>query len=289
MKVRGLIAGARTRVPARWRATLSPAVEYVAAPVGARRGAHRFVIVCGARTGSELLRDLLDSLADVRCEGELLHRATRWPLAYLNGRVALGGRMSRAWGCKIIDSHLIEVLVDSRPPGAQLLTELVADGWTIIHLRREDLLAQALSVLHAMQGQWHFRDPASAFERFEADPAAVIAVLYVLDGRARWLDEQLSPIPHTTVSYEDDLREPERQAGTVARLADLLGVQNTGASTDLRAVAPARPEDRITNLPEVVRALQQTRFGSLVGPPPTGRLDVAGPRCADPDPPSLRS
>jgi len=245
------------------RALASPAIEYAAAPVGARGRLRRFVIVCGPRTGSELLRELLDSFPDVQCEGELLQRGKRWPIAYLNGRAALGGFGHRAWGCKVLDSHLHESLVDSHPPGDRLLPALVGDGWKIIHLRRRDLLAQALSFLHAMQGQWHFRQ-ASGFTPFEADPAAVIAMLYVLDGNAEWLAERVAQVPHTTISYEDDLRLPERRGPALGRLADLLGVAPVGASTDLRAGAPAAPRDRLTNFAEVARALEQTRFRTLL-------------------------
>ena len=255
----------RARIPPSWRAGASPAVEYLAAPVGARRRLSRFVIVSGPRTGSELLRELLDSLPDVRCEGELLQRPKRWPVAYLDGRAALGGSGRRAWGCKVLDSHLHEGMANSRPDGERALAELCEAGWTIVNLRRRDLLAQALSFLHAMQGQWHFRAP-SGFTPFEADPAAVIALLYVLDGNARWLDERLAQVPHTIVSYEDDLRPPEQREATLRRLADLLGVRSAGATTNLQAGAPARPRDRVTNMADVVRALEQTRFASLVRP-----------------------
>jgi len=262
----GIPAVVRGRIPAGWRARASPAAEYLAAPLALRRQIRRFVIVSGPRTGSELLRELLDSRPDVQCEGELLQRPKRWPVAYLNGRAALGGAGRRAWGCKILDSHLHEGMASSRPDGEQALVELCAGGWTIVNLRRRDLLAQALSYLHAMQGQWHFRAP-SGFTPFEADPAAVIALLYVLDGNAQWLDGRLAEVPHTTVSYEDDLRPPERREDTLRRLTDLLGVPAAAATTDLQAGAPARPEDRITNMAAVVRALEQTRFAPLVHAP----------------------
>jgi len=251
----------------------SPAVEYAASPLAGRLRPQRFVIVCGPRTGSELLRELLDSLTEVRCEGELLKKPTRWPVAFLNGRAALGGQGRRAWGCKIIGANLLEAQAESRPPGDGVLAELVAEGWKIVHLHREDLLAQALSFIHAMQGgTWHFRDPQSTFERFAADPAEVIAILYILDGKARWLDERLLHLPHTRLSYEGDLVDPGRRMVTLANLADVLGVTDTGASSDLRAVAPARPEDRISNLPEVLRALEQTRFAWLCRSPAEGDL-----------------
>ena len=262
MEPSGIPALVRGKIPPRWRAGASPAVEYLAAPVAGHRRIRRFVIVSGPRTGSELLRELLDSLPDVQCEGELLQRPKRWPVAYLNGRAALGGTGREAWGCKILDSHLHEGMANSRPDGEQALVELCADGWTILNLRRRDVLAQALSFLHAMQGQWHFRAP-SGFTPFEADPAAVIALLYVLDGNARWLDERLAEVPHTTVSYEDDLRPPEKREATLRRVADLLGVAAAAATTDLHAGAPARPQDRITNMADVVRALEQTRFAPL--------------------------
>ena len=253
----------RASIPPPLRALASPAVEYVAAPLARRLPLRRFVIVSGMRTGSELLRSLLDSLDDVRCQGELLIEAKRWPVAYLNGRAAIGGLDSRAWGCKIIDTHLQRLLPGSRPGGDRVLAELAAPGWSIVHLQRRDQLAQALSILHAMQGQWHFHGPAR-FDRFEADPATVIALLHMLDCNARWLEAWLAGVPRTDVSYEDDLQGAERQAATVARLAALLGVPATVASTSLQAVAPAEPAGRLTNFPEVALALQHTRFAALV-------------------------
>jgi len=125
-------------------------VEYIAAPFVGRVPARRFVIVCGPRTGSELLRTLLDSLEGVRCQGELLVEPKRWPVAYLNGRAAIGGLDQRAWGCKVIDSHLSPVQgvrPTSRPSGDRVLAELAGQGWVIVHLRRRDRLAQALSGL----------------------------------------------------------------------------------------------------------------------------------------------
>lgn len=275
MSANGLPARLRRSVPPALRRVASPAVEYVAAPLGARRHLRRFVVVCGWRTGSDLLCDLLDSLADVRCQGELLRQPRRWPVAYLNGRAALGGIGHRAWGCKVINSHLSLAPPISRPPGDQVLLRLVEQGWAIIHLRRRDVLAQALSCIHAEREQHHYRGVAT-FERFQADPAEVIAVLHTLDGHARWLDERLIQVPHTTVTYEDDLRTPELQRATLSRLAALLGVADTGASTDLQSIAPSRPEDRITNMPAVAQVLAHTRFASVVGsepgvvePPPT--------------------
>jgi len=262
---RRVTARVRAVVPPGWRTVLSPALEYAASPLGARRRLRRFVIVSGPRTGSELLRELLDSLPEVQCEGELLREEVRRPLAFLNGRAALGGLGHQAWGCKILDSHLNERLTASQPRGDQLLAALVADGWTIIHLRRRDLLAQALSFQRAMEGQWHFRqDPG--FTPFEADPVKLIALLYSLDGNARWLEDQLARVPHTVISYEDDLRPPDRREEALARLGSLLGVSHHGAATDLRAGAPPRLEERVTNLPELVRVLEQTRFASLLGP-----------------------
>ncbi|MFP5370807.1 MAG: hypothetical protein ACLGI3_08680, partial [Actinomycetes bacterium] len=98
-----------------------------------------------------------------------------------------------------------------------------------------------------------------------------IALLHVLDGSARWLDERLAEVPHTTVSYEDDLRPPERRAATLARVAGMLGVERSEGTTGLRAVAPERPEQRVTNFDELARALAHTRFAALVRePPPAG-------------------
>lgn len=263
MTTGGAPAWIRASIPAGWRARASPAAEYVAAPLAARLDLRRFVVVCGWRTGSELLVDLLDSLRDVRCQGELLQQPRRWPVAYLNGRAGLGGRGHRAWGCKVINHHLHQLPPSSRPRREQVLAVLVKQGWTVIHLRRRDVLAQALSCLHAERNQHHYRSPAR-FEPFEVDPVEVITAIHSLESYAAWLDDRLASVPHTTVTYEDDLRTPDLQQATLSRMATLLGVADTGATTDLRPIAPSRPRDRITNLDQVVRALEHTRYASLV-------------------------
>lgn len=247
------------------RAVESSAAAYAASfvPGGPRT---RFVIVCLPRTGSELLVDLLDQLPGVSCRGELMQQPVRWPLRILEGRARLGAaRGAQAWGCKVLVQHL-QWYEGGYGPAEDVLGRLTADGWKVLHLRRADVLASALSALHADQTQrWHRRaGDDSTFEPVEADVATMLAWIHVYDTYQSWLDEALSGIPHLDVHYEADLQDPASVQRTVDRLAEELGTTSVPVESSLQPTAPADPFQRLQD-PEPLKALLRlTRFAHLV-------------------------
>lgn len=247
------------------RAVETSAAAYAASllPGGPRS---RFVIVCLPRTGSELLVDVLDQLPGVSCRGEILQQPVLRPIRALTGRARLGAlRGARVWGCKLLVQHL-QWYEGGYGPAAEVLGELTARGWTVVHLRRSDVLAGALSALQAeLTQRWHRREGEDvAFEPVEADAATMLAWVHTYDTYQSWLDEALSGIPHLDVCYEEDLQDPAALQRTVDRLAVELGTEPAPVQTALRPTAPADPFSRLEDPEGFKRLLRLTRFAHLV-------------------------
>ena len=242
----------------------------------ALRFPRRFVILTSGRSGSELLASLLDAHPAIVSEGEILQRPRRYPTAYLRGhalrmmfRARRGSSMPRVHGWKLITNH-VRWYPDVFPDPKAFVADLAANG-EIIHLRRRDLLSQAISLLSAEVTQFHVRtvDPRSSFEPIAFEPIAfeperLLAQLYHYDEDDRWLTKILGDIPHVDLTYEDHLVDESAQQATAAMLFRRLGIPPVDVDAGLFKLAPPDPHERIANPEEVARALAGTRYEDLL-------------------------
>lgn len=231
----------------------------------------RFVILTSGRCGSELLADLLESHPAIVSEGEILQRPKRYPSTYLRGhslrmmlRARRGSAIPRVHGWKLITNH-VRWYPDAFPDPELFIAGLAANG-EIIHLRRRNLLSQAISLLSAEVTQFHVRagDPRSAFEPIAFEPERLLAQLYHYDEDDQWLTKILGDIPHVDLTYEDDLVDESAQQATAAMLFRRLGIPPVDVDAGLFKVAPPDPRERIANPEEVARALAGTRYEELL-------------------------
>lgn len=218
-----------------------------------------FVILTTPRSGSEALVRMLDSHDHIRCDSEILDRRVRLAHRFLAGRGAAAARLgARAYGFKLMSHHI------SWYHDEGLLDRLWLQGWQFVHLVRADLLAQALSALEGRDRVYHQRAGERTFEPIQVDPVDLITYLNNQETYQQLNDRRLADIPHRTVVYERDLRDPARRDETVASIVDDLGLQSEPLGTDLVPVAPREALDRVANRDEVVTALSATRYRSLV-------------------------
>lgn len=221
----------------------------------------RFIIYATGRSGTQVLTDLLDSHPDVRCAGELLTDKARWPERLLHGRAVIARRRRvQAYGVKVLRYQLFSPgreVVD--PP--VFLRLLVEHGYDILHVHRRNVLLQALSSMHAEATSYHFKAGAGAtFQPLTVDPVEVIYRAFHFEAEARQAREDVAGVPHTAISYEDDLVSPEAQSRTLALLVDLLGLRPRPVASDLVRVAPGTVAGRVANYDELAAAVASTRL-----------------------------
>ena len=212
-----------------------------------RNRPRRFLMVGRPRSGTSLLRRLLNQVPDIHCDGEMLHHAVLAPRVFLN-RLA-GIKKAAAYGSKILSYQMFEVQMITAPD--RFLEALIADGYTLIHVRRETF-DQALSLSIAQAGHgYHMRaDGADQSHEVTVDPARFEAQMHHMAAMLDYEDLLFSQLPHITVQYESDLKEAAQHQPTVDRICAAIGVPSGPVAADLKRVSERRV---VTNL-DVLRA-----------------------------------
>ncbi|THD35560.1 MAG: hypothetical protein E7773_10620 [Sphingomonas sp.] len=192
--------------------------------------------LCGeARAGTTFLKELLASTGRLGEPVEWFDPVWRARVGptddFIGAMLARTATPNSVYGLKIFSSH---AKAAARHQWATRLPNL-----SFVHIRRDDLLGQAISFARAAQTARFVSDQA---ERRAAgyDRRAIDSALITLArGQARWeiwfARHGIAPL---RVSYEQVIADP---ADTVARIAALVGVE--GARIDLAQVTAQRMSD----------------------------------------------
>ncbi len=218
-----------------------------------RPGGPAFVVLTSGRSGSELLRSLMGAHPLVYHDVEILDRDVLSPRLWVASRRAR--HQDRAWGFKVKLQDLTRFQRPALDP-ATFLGDLADRGYRIVHLRRENVVLQSLSVLRARAtGEYHRAAEDGLDTRRPIDCAELVAACgHQMD----WMDrelEALAGIERLTITYETDLDDPGRHQATCDRIFDHLGLDRVPVATDLTRTRPGNVTDEIVNLDEVRQAL----------------------------------
>lgn len=221
----------------------------------------RYIIYGQGRSGSTVLGSLLASHPQVEFADEILYRPVISTRLWARG--LRNAARDRVWGFHVKPYQL--TIQQDTPRPDRWIRRMVAEGWTLIYLERQDVVRQVISnAVASARGTYH----ALAGEELPAARPVVDidAFLEVVRARLRMLDQDraaVADLPHELVIYERDLRDPERHQATADRLFAALGVETTPVHTPLRRTS-TEPWTDIANWPEIVAALQAAGLGSHV-------------------------
>ena len=223
----------------------------------------KFLIFAQERSGSTLLKDLLNSNSNIDCEGEILHYRVFLPGAFVRGRSTLSQK--RWYGFKVQINQLVETQRIRNP--REFLLKLSQEGWSIIYLKRKNILRQAISRLVAeYRGAFHHKstdDPMKS-SKIEVDCDRLIRFLEERESHLAEEDRSLQGIPHLALTYEDDLLDSERQHETVNKVCEFLGCPSEPANTSLIKVGKSRLSDTIDNFEEISQFIGETKYADLL-------------------------
>lgn len=144
------------------------------------------------------------------------------------------------------------------------------EGLSIIHLRREDRLARALSVLRLeASGRAVARAGDEEAGALRIDPDGLLALLDDLKVEAGAEDGLLQRLAHhecLSLVYERDLRSEESARETVAKVHEFLGVEPLAlADTGHRSALRGRAIEAVENRAEVEEAILASAHAELLG------------------------
>jgi LPS sulfotransferase NodH len=229
----------------------------------------KFVIFGQSRSGSTLLLELINAHPDINCEGELFNKIYRYvnpkwfllmlrrfPVLYINHRLKKSD--SPVYGFKLFFFQVNDP--------EKLLKQLNRRGWKFIWIRREDILAQSLSNILALEtNHWHRRKNENARQKTLTIPPE--RLLKVLKNRTRWkIKEQkmIENYDHLPVVYERDLKNKEKWQETLDKVFRYIGVEPVSVKTNLEKTDVRPYSERIENYDELIETMKNSQFAHLL-------------------------
>lgn len=140
---------------------------------------------------------------------------------------------------------------------------------SIIHLRREDLLARALSVLRLREtGRAVTRAGEGRGAALRVEPSELLKLIADLEVEGREEEEIIQRLSHQKILslvYERDLADAAATSGTLGKVCEFLGVDAVEApETGHRSAVPGRAIEAVENRAEVEKALIDSSYGTLL-------------------------
>jgi hypothetical protein len=226
---------------------------------------NNFVIFTQGRTGSNLLRSLLNSHPNIFCIREPF---VRWHIKVLFPKLHIRGKLARCsktvCGLLLHDMHLNFQKIAHK----EILSYFYNQGWKIIHLRRENFFNQIISARFAFNHrQWHYRSVADCESiRLKNIYISTPEMLQLLEEReARYLreGEMMAQFPHMEIVFERDLSTAEQHQKTVDKICDYLGIPSALIQTEL-IKTPREPKKLMQNYEEIAAFLKNTRYAHFL-------------------------
>ena len=140
---------------------------------------------------------------------------------------------------------------------------------SIIHLKREDLLARALSVHRLkLNGRAVTRVGEGREGTISVEPGAMLEILDALKEEGAEEDRILARLSHhrsLSLVYERDLASPDAAAETLALVHEFLGVEARPLmDTGHRSAVRGRPIEAVQNREELEAAIRGSQHAALL-------------------------
>lgn len=228
---------------------------------GPTRPEKKFMLFAKGRSGSGLLRSLLNSHPDIFCDNEVFNRRKAIaPKRYLLNCSNI--RPVKVYGYKAKIWQLDQQYQSSR----KVFKKFFTDDFQIIYLRRRNFFRQAISNLIGNErGIWHDTQSGSlSGQKFKIDCKVLLERIEWLENWDEKEKEVLKNVEYLHISYEDDLLPQENHQKTLNRIFKYLGVHEVPVQTKLVKTTSRNLADFIRNYDEVVNTIKNSRFEELL-------------------------
>ena len=229
----------------------------------------KFIIFGRGRSGSNLLRSLLNSHPDVFCDPEIFNEAypkmkffafkwliTSLPFVYLYYKKSQ--IVMDYYGFKLHYYQFSNI--------KDKLRVLSKRNWKIIHLQRKNIIKEAFSWIIARQTEKWVRtsqqpDPT---EKYHVNVEMFLERVAKSIQSEQAENEILDSVDHIKVIYEEELLNAEDWGATCAKIFKYIGTDPVPVSSNTRITDPRPDAERIENFQEIVNALNTAGYEELV-------------------------
>lgn len=225
----------------------------------------KFVIFGLGRSGSTLLKQLIDSHPDIKCEGELfnpgdhivesriLRKFMHWfPVPVFSLRTFLF--TGPLYGFTLLNYQF------ARPE--KLLKKLQQKGWKIIRIYRKDSLNQSFSNIVAQKtALWHrSKEAETETPKLRIEPDELLFRLNMIVKNKEKETKMFEHIEHLKISYEEDLENKTLWPGTMKRVFEFLETYPVEGKTTLRKTYSKPYAEIVENYDELIKFVESKGF-----------------------------
>jgi LPS sulfotransferase NodH len=139
------------------------------------------------------------------------------------------------------------------------------DGFKVLYLRRTNLLRHALSNIRARQeGFSRKKGEQTEAGALEVDPETVIEWMRSSEAYEDYEERLLEGVPHLSLTYEENIRDPRHHQETVEDICEFLGIESAPVQTQYKKMAPPSLREGVANYDALVRRLTGTRYAKYL-------------------------
>lgn len=221
----------------------------------------RFVIFGLGRSGSTLLKQLLDSHPEITCEGELLNVEEKYVTNQLM-RKLIYKFPSQFFALRSLLSkkpvYGFTLLFYQYSPPAKLIEKLIKKNWKFIRIYRENSLDQSLSHLVAEKTKvWHrFDSEEKETPKLTVSPKELKDRLKIVNKNKEAETKLFEDFAHFKVVYEHDLKNQDKWAETTRKIFEYLGVNPAPASASIQKTFSRPYSEIIENYDELIKLVE---------------------------------
>lgn len=220
----------------------------------------RFLIFSAGRTGSNLLISMLNAHPEVYCsQNRMIFNnplASYFPMMRL--AIAVGILQETAYGHSIG----LHQFAGTQQRVPTLLEKLHKRNWRFIHLRRGNVVRQAVSAMTARDREifHHVGQNAPEKPRVSIQPERLLKKIQKKEKLTQAELTYLKPFPLLSLVYEDDLLPPDVHQATTNKVFAYLGLSPTIVDTPYVKIGKNNLEKQILNYEEVSQSLVNTPY-----------------------------
>ena len=229
----------------------------------------KFIIASMGRTGSTLLRSLLNSHSEIFCDSEIFMRKHHIPLLlpviYLNGHSQKTKKHNASvYGLKVKEEQLSQ---ENKLNSGKFLQKLHSDGWKIIRLSRENRIKLALSVYQAWRDNVFEVKAGTSTKKISHINVEVDKLVDILNFHDKLYNREskaLNGLPYLDLTFEKDLLISSAHQSTANKVFDYLELTHQSVSTEFKKKTDDNLRSLVKNYDELENKLQYTKYAGFL-------------------------
>lgn len=229
----------------------------------------KFIIFGLGRSGSTLLKQLLDSHPEITCEGELLNVEDKYVTNPLLRKLIYRFpsqffTLRSMFSKKPVYGFTLLFYQYSQPE--KLIGKLIKKNWKFIRIYRENSFDQSLSHLVAEKTKmWHrYNSQEIQTPKLIVTPEELMYRLEIVIKNKFAETKHFEKFAHFKVVYEDDLKNQDNWAETTRKIFEYLGVNPAPTSASIQKTYSRPYSEIIENYNELINVLKVNNLPTSV-------------------------